>query len=51
MKTHEELISEAFESYTNSNINYGLSDAEMVKKLSEMSDAFLQEFINHCKNS
>lgn len=51
MKTHEELITMAFKAYENSNINYGLTDAEMVKKLSGMSDAFLWGFISYCENN
>lgn len=46
--THEELISKAFAAYENSSINYGLSDSEMVKKLSNMSDATLWGFISYC---
>ncbi|MBR6503067.1 MAG: hypothetical protein IKT42_06450 [Clostridia bacterium] len=51
MKTHEELISIAFEAYLNSTLNYGLSDTEMVKKLQNMSDAFLYGFIAYCENT
>ena len=49
--THEELISKAFAAYENSSVDYGLSDSEMVKKFSNMSDAALWGFINYCKTN
>jgi len=51
MKTHEELISMAFEAYENSTLDYGISDTEMVKKLQNMSDAGVYGFIAYCENT
>jgi len=48
MKTHEELISEAFRVYRNSKssaLNQNLTDTEIVNKLNEMNDGFLNSFI------
>lgn len=45
IKTHEELISMAYEAYRRSNLDQSLSDTQIVEKLRIMNDGFLQGFI------
>lgn len=47
IKTHEELISMAFEAYEKSSINYGLTDSQMIERMRVQSDAALWGMIKY----
>lgn len=44
--THEELVSKAFEAARRTGLANNVNDTELVKRLSEMNDAFLIGLIN-----